>query len=532
MKTEDVMIAREMLTSRLYSEYFDEKTPRKYIENLLSEAIITEENRLKKSKNTVNKQNDIKYWKEVKKLYYQINYDQKKEILKEVIEKYFNEIVGKFDINVYSFVYNILNSILPFMYSKRTIFEILNPFIDREELNTIEIKGYVDQINNLIKKGTVILVPTHSSNLDSMIVGIALGKAGLPPFLYGAGINLYTNPILAFFMERIGAYTVDREKTHTLYKNVLKEFATITMELGYHNIFFPNGGRSRSNIVDNKLKLGLLGSAFNAYINNINNKNPKPNIYIIPATINYHITLEAKSMIQEHLKKTTKNVIIDDKPFKEDKIVDLLIKTLKSTLKAYFNIAPAMDIFGNKVDYDGNSIDKEGNIIDIKNYIFDENGKYISSEPKNQIYVKNLGEKIVDAYYDNNIVFSNNILAFVVYHTALNNLSNTNTEEENQYKTLKLIENQNQGIPIDIIYKNVEVIYKKLKEMETENKIVLADEIKSISPQGLVEKGLQIFSIYNPKIISMNNATIFIHDVELLYYYNNRLENYSLDELI
>ncbi len=53
-------------------------------------------------------------------------------------------------------------------------------------------------------------MPTHASNLDSLALGYALQRDELPPVVYGAGKNLFTNPIISFFMHNLGAYRVDR----------------------------------------------------------------------------------------------------------------------------------------------------------------------------------------------------------------------------------------------------------------------------------------------------------------------------------
>ncbi len=81
--------------------------------------------------------------------------------------------------------------------------------------------------------------------LPVLAAGYAIYMAGLPPVCYGAGLNLFYNKFLGFFMNRLGAYKVDRRKKHSLYKNVLKEYAAVSMELGYDNLFFPGGTRSR-----------------------------------------------------------------------------------------------------------------------------------------------------------------------------------------------------------------------------------------------------------------------------------------------
>ena len=90
----------------------------------------------------------------------------------------------------------------------------------------VGVHGPLQKLRALAQTHTLILAPTHVSNLDSPVIGYALHRAGLPPFIYGAGLNLFSNPAMAFFMSRLGAYTVDRRKRHRIYKDVLKDYST------------------------------------------------------------------------------------------------------------------------------------------------------------------------------------------------------------------------------------------------------------------------------------------------------------------
>src|SRR6185436_15185158 len=90
----------------------------------------------------------------------------------------------------------------------------------------LHILGEVPSLQKLAKKGTILLVPTHQSNIDSVLIGYVIYLMSLPPFAYGAGLNLFTNPVLSFFMSRLGSYTVDRQKNNTIYKEVLKNYST------------------------------------------------------------------------------------------------------------------------------------------------------------------------------------------------------------------------------------------------------------------------------------------------------------------
>ena len=60
------------------------------------------------------------------------------------------------------------------------------------------VQGPIEELK-LAKQHTLVFTPTHVSNLDSPLIGYALQSVGLPPVLYGAGLNLFSNPLMAFF---------------------------------------------------------------------------------------------------------------------------------------------------------------------------------------------------------------------------------------------------------------------------------------------------------------------------------------------
>ena len=86
----------------------------------------------------------------------------------------------------------------------------------------------------------------------------------MPPFIYGAGLNLFNISIFAYFMNALGAYKVDRRKKNLMYLETLKTYSKEAIQFGCHSLFFPGGTRSRSGIIESRLKLGLLSTAIEA----------------------------------------------------------------------------------------------------------------------------------------------------------------------------------------------------------------------------------------------------------------------------
>ena len=123
--------------------------------------------------------------------------------------------------------------------------------------------------------------------MDSIAIGWALHHLGLPPFLYGAGLNLFDNPVMGFFLNNLGAYRVDRKKQNGLYKKVLKTFSVVALEVGYNNLFFSGGPDHAPAVLESKLKLGLLGTGLEAYIGRLRSGRIRPHVYVVPCTISY-----------------------------------------------------------------------------------------------------------------------------------------------------------------------------------------------------------------------------------------------------
>jgi glycerol-3-phosphate O-acyltransferase len=234
----------------------------------------------------------------------------------------------------------------------------------------VVVDGPLDKLRACADRGTLIITPTHSSNMDSVVIGWAFDQAGLPPVTYGAGKNLFSNRFLSFFMHNLGAYRVDRRLRHELYKDVLKEYSTVLLEHGYHSLFFPGGTRSRSGAVERRLKLGLLGTALTAYQNHLRAGAPQRRLYVVPTTINYSIVLEAETLIDEFLAEEGKHrdIIEDDEFSSRSRRSDFPKHILSRPGALHIRFGEPLDVVGNATEADGDSIDPHGRRIDPAAY--------------------------------------------------------------------------------------------------------------------------------------------------------------------
>ena len=170
-----------------------------------------------------------------------------KEILKNITRRYADEIAGNFRQSRYRFSRTLITIGFARLLNAARVRGPWSLFSNQLDLDDkIHVVGENDQIRKLARIGTVVMVPTHFSNLDSPLIGWVIQYLGLPPFIYGAGLNLFNVKIFAYFMNSLGAYKVDRRKKNLIYLETLKTYSTIALREGCHSLFFPGGTRSRS----------------------------------------------------------------------------------------------------------------------------------------------------------------------------------------------------------------------------------------------------------------------------------------------
>lgn len=496
------------------------------IEDILNDALYHERKRLKDERRKKAKALDTTFWDEVQRGLRHASERDQRALLRKAVRHYAEEIAGNFDDRVYQSVTRILPPALGLLLNAVSPQRLVRRFPELPKIDdALILQGEIEQLKRLQEIGTVILVPTHVSNLDSIIAGYALYKLGLPPFIYGAGLNLFSNPLISFFMHNLGAYTVDRKKTDPLYKDVLKEYATLALEMGYDQIFFPGGTRSRSGAVEKKLKMGLLGSSIAAYAHNLERKASNPKIFIVPATFSFQLVLEAETLIDDFLKEVGKSryIIEDDEFSKPRTVLDFMAKLLSLDSKIYITISRGLDPFGNWVDADGNSLDPCGRVIDTERYLW-VNGTPQLSPDRDSEYTRELGEKIVEAYGRDTVIYSTNVTARAIFGVL--------RKRNPKMTLLRLLRTggSEEDLELSAVYRETDRLLSDLRALAKEGRIRLDTLLENAAPEDVVSDGLSKFAIFHTRAAAMRRGDRIVpSDRNLLLYYQNRLEGYGLD---
>ena len=507
---------------------------RKTLHEELETTIYREKQRVINNPWRVDPKDDLTFWRKIQKKQLSVKESKdkvtvEKEILKEIINRYCKEIVGSFNKSSYRFAKRITTFGFARLLNAARVKGIKSIFSRQLDLqDQIHVVGEPDQLRKLAKIGTIVLVPTHFSNLDSILIGWVIQFLGLPPFIYGAGLNLFNIKILAYFMNSLGAYKLDRRKKNPIYLETVKEYSKRALEWGCHSLFFPGGTRSRSGQIENSLKLGLLGTTIEAQraLISDNVKDAKP-IFIVPVVINYQFTLEAPSLINEHLKRTGRERYYreSDAFSNSKKITTFLMKFFTKKSDISVSIGRGLDVLGNYVNDQGKSLDQNEAIIDIKDY-FLSGGKINVDKQREHTYVQILSKKIIEEYYKINRVYSSHLVAY----TAFKMLERKNSKLD-LYSILRL---SKEDLTLD--YEVFKMNFKKLRGvillLNEQGKIDVNEKFRSTADESIIY-GLNNVGMYHAKrpLIKIKNE-IQILNASTLYYYHNRLEGYGLEKHI
>jgi len=486
------------------------------MELVLNDVAYHEAERLERQRDQESRES-LGFWRGVLRRVGRMSDAEKKETLRSITEHMVRDIAGNFDARVYSFATKAVPKLLTGVMSPSKLHTALREEHPKALDDLLITEGAIDKLQNLATKGTLVFVPTHSSNLDSIVLGYALMRERLPPVSYGAGKNLFTNPIISFFMHNLGAYRLDRRIKAALYKDALKTYSTVLLERGYHSLFFPGGTRSRSGLIEQHLKLGLAGTAIEAFARNQTRSIERP-LWFVPTTINYALVLEAETLIEDHLKEQGKaRYIIEDDEFSSiDRWVDFFRKLSHLSSACVIRFGEPMDPFCNAVDADGHSLAPDGRKIEAGSYVR-HSGQASVDAARDAAYTTMLGEAIADRFLRETVIMSTQLVAHVLFRAIVAATPGTDLFGRMRHKG-------DIAMPVDRLHAEVGEARDAILALERSGFVHGSPALQRDPPELIVERALQFWTGYHTTpVATYVGAEVVCEDPALLHYYGNRL---------
>jgi glycerol-3-phosphate O-acyltransferase len=492
----------------------------------LNDAAYHESKRLENTKNP-EEQRELGEWQKTARSLGRMPDGERRRKLAEVVTRYGWDVAGNFDPRVFRVSSKLLPPVVTYLLAPRTLLRLARDPRKLVSLSALDdkvvVEGPLEELRELSRHGTAVYVPTHLSNMDSIVFGYALERAGLPPATYGAGKNLFTNPVLSYFMHNLGAYRVDRRIKHNLYKDVLKTYSTVLLERGYHSLFFPGGTRSRSGGVERRLKLGLAGTAVEAFARTLIAERER-RIYFVPATINYLITLEAETLIADYLAEAGKGrfIIEDDESSRIGRITAFMRKLFDMQGSVVIRFGQPVDPFGNRVDERCRSYDLRGREVDPSSYVRDLSGKVTLDAARDAQYTRELGEEICRAYLRDTVIMSTHLVAAACFERL-----RRASPAPDLFTVLR--QRDVVTVPRDDLAADVVKLRDRAAALEQKGQIRLADFARKASGGDILEQAVRAFAGYHASpVLSPRPEGIALCDTNLLFYYQNRLAAHGL----
>ncbi len=492
------------------------------LEYALNEVAFSEMRRLEKAKSRAD-QRRLQRWRDLANRLLGMSEAEKRSELESLIHYYCNDVVGNFNPRVFRFASGVLPPAMSFLLTPVANWREGMAALTRAP-KQVQIEGPVDAIRTVGERGTLVFTPTHSSNLDSIVLAWGLVLAHLPPVTYGAGKNLFSNPFISYFMHNLGAYRVDRRLRFGLYKNVLKEYSAVLLENGYHSLFFPGGTRSRSNMVEQRLKLGLLGTALSAYINNLKANESSRRLYIVPVTINYRLVLEAETLIEDHLAETGKSryIIHDDEFSRLGRLFEFARKTLVHEGAVTLRFGNPRDPFGNRTDAEGESLDRRGRRVNPSGYVRDGRGQVVVDRQRDSEYTRRLGRVLAADY--------RRLTVYLPTHLVARALMDELTERAREYDIYRLLRTgaDVRRIEVSRVAASVARLRERISAEPAFGEVHSA--FAEVPVTRILDDALRGLATYHTHPAAYRRGDdVQIEDIKLLYYYQNRLSHIPVE---
>lgn len=179
-------------------------------------------------------------------------------------------------------------------YSWLSVLDVLIDWIWNRIYDGISVdREGIEKLRSAARKGPVVVVPSHKSHIDYMVLSQVFFKEGMIPPYIAAGENLNFFPLGRVF-RRAGAFFIRRTfKGDKLYAAVFASYVRRLLKDGHTLEFFIEGGRSRTGRLL-RPRLGMLGMCVDPVLDGA-----VMDLSVIPVSIGYEKVIEAKAYAKE-----------------------------------------------------------------------------------------------------------------------------------------------------------------------------------------------------------------------------------------
>jgi glycerol-3-phosphate O-acyltransferase len=167
---------------------------------------------------------------------------------------------------------------------------LLGLILDRL-FTTIKVLG-ISKVTDYAKRNAVVLVPSHRSYFDFLIISVLFYRRHIIPPHIAARENMSFGPF-GFLFRRAGAFFLRKSFDDALYKAIFRTYVAHLIKQGFTQEFFIEGGRSRTGKTLTP-RLGMLSWDVEAFL-----QSGRRDLFFVPIAITYERLVEEGAMVGE-----------------------------------------------------------------------------------------------------------------------------------------------------------------------------------------------------------------------------------------
>jgi len=173
----------------------------------------------------------------------------------------------------------------------KALYYFLRPVVTTV-FQSVEVRG-IDSLRKTVSENPTIVLPSHKSHFDYILVGWVFYHYKLPLPYVAAGANMNFFPVGSLLKAAGGFFIRRRIEGDTLYRTVLDNYLGYLVKKGHVVAFYIEGGRSRSGIARSP-KLGLL-----KYLVQNWSDGEREDVALVPLGITYERIAEENALVEE-----------------------------------------------------------------------------------------------------------------------------------------------------------------------------------------------------------------------------------------
>jgi glycerol-3-phosphate O-acyltransferase len=244
----------------------------------------------------------------------------------------------------------------------------------------------------------------------------------------------------------------------------------------------------------------------------------------VPATINYLLTLEAETLIDDFLQEEGKAryIIEDDESTRVSRVAAFMNKLLGLDGACVIRFSRPLDAFGNYVDDEGRSHDNRGRIVDASTYVAGREGKPAMDPARDAEYTRELGDRIVESFRRDTVVMATHVVAACAFERLRRAVGKADLFAVLRHRDDVAVSRAELAEDVDVMMARVGVL-------EDHGEIAIAPTLKGKRGDAIVEDALRAFAGYHTQeVLAPRGSELVLRDTRLLFYYQNRLAAHGL----